>query len=114
MNKELERIKEMLASAPKKRRKRVYSALLFLFLMTGLLILTGNNNYSCRISQDQKSFLKARIEKIAASGKTSKYMLYRHLKAQIKYETIGKMPCHTFDTASKFLDDYEERINANR
>ncbi len=114
MNRELERIKEMLGSAPKKKRKRIYGVLLFLFLTAGFLILTRNNNYSCRISQDQKSFLKARVEKIAASGKISKYMLYRHLKAQFKYETIGKMPCHTFDAASKFLDDYEERINANR
>lgn len=117
MNKELNQIKDMLNSAPKKGRKRLYISMTFFVpLIVGVLLVkdNGDHNYSCHISAEQKEFIKAHIERIADTGKVSKYMLYRHLKKRLKYETISKMPCHKFDTAGKFLDKYEQHINLNK
>lgn len=115
MNKNLEHIKEMLRSAPKKGRKILYIGLTFLVVsITVFLFLRENGNYSCRISLKQKEFLKARIEQIADTGKVSEYMLYQHLKGRLKYETISKMPCSDFNAATEFLDNYEERIKSDK
>lgn len=115
MNKNLEHIKEILRSAPKKKRKLLYIGLTFLVVsITVFLFLRENGNYSCRISLKQKEFLKTRIEQIADSGKVSRYMLYRHLKGRLKYETISKMPCRDFNAATEFLDNYEERIKSDK
>ena len=115
MNKKLEHIKEMLRSAPKKGRKCLYIGItFFVVLIAVFLFLRENGNYSCRISLEQKEFLKARIEQIADTGKVSEYMLYQHLKGRLKYETISKMPCSDFNAATEFLDNYEERIKSDK
>ena len=115
MNQELEQIKRMLALAPKKGRKSLYVVLtFFVVLVVSLLFLRGNSNYSCRISLEQKEFLKTRIEQIADSGKVSRYMLYRHLKGRLKYETISKMPCRDFNLTTKSQEKLEDQIKSNK
>ena len=116
MNTKLEEIKETLSAAPKKRCPSLYAGLIAVILLIGVFFIFKplNFQYSCRISEFQKQQLITKMDEIAKTGNISRYLLFRHLKKQFKYETISKMPCHHFKSALNFLDEYERRIKSEQ
>ena len=106
------KIRETLVGARTKTRKALVYAGFFISFCAVILILipTPQAQIPCYISPQQKKQLKEKISFIASTQKVSKYRLFRHMKATLKYETIGKMPCDKYTKALEYLENVERQV----
>lgn len=98
---------------PRPKIKRTFIFIGFFILIVGIgtvFISASKTTVPCYISPQQKSVLKKRISSIAATQKVSEYTLFRHMKATLKYETIGKMPCDKYTKALEYLENIERQV----
>ncbi len=106
------KIRETLVGAQTKTRKvLIYSGLFILFCAILLILMPPPQaQIPCYISPQQKETLKGRISSIASTQKVSEYTLFRYMKAALKYETIGKMPCDKYTEALEYLENVERQV----
>ena len=106
------KIREMLVGERTKTRKVfIYAGFFILFCAIILILMpTPQAQIPCYISPQQKEILKGRISSIASTQKVSEYTIFRYMKAALKYETIGKMPCDKYTEALEYLEDVERQV----
>lgn len=112
MNEEkLEQIKKVLIKSRTKTKKAfIYAGFIIFVCAVTIAQIPSKPMILCYISPQQKELLKEKISFIASTQKVSEYRLFRHMKATLKYETIGKMPCDKYTKALEYLENVERQV----